>query len=50
MTRHSEKAELFVARETAANLPELARQMGRIDDHRAASQFVSAREFGEPPR
>ena len=45
MTRHSDKAELFVARETAADLPELARQMSRLDDHRAASHFF-AQEFG----
>jgi len=45
MTRHSEKAELFVAREIAADLPELARQMARIDDRRAASSYLTTQEF-----
>jgi Ti-type conjugative transfer relaxase TraA len=50
MTRHSEKAELFVAREIAPDLPELARQMARIDDRRAASSYLNAQEFsGEKP-
>ena len=47
MTRHSEKAELFVAREIAADLPELARQMARIDDRRAASSYLKTQEFSD---
>lgn len=39
LTRHREKAELFVARNTAPDVRELARQMARVDDRRAASQF-----------
>ncbi len=45
MTRHSEKAELFVARELAADLPQLARQMARMDDRRAASSYLTTPEF-----
>ena len=40
LTRHRDKTELFVARNTAEDVTELARQMGRVDDRRAASQFV----------
>jgi hypothetical protein len=39
LTRHRDKAELFVARDTAKDVRELARQMARVDDRRAASQF-----------
>ena len=39
LTRHRDKAELFVATNTAADLTQLARQMARVDDRRAASQF-----------
>jgi Ti-type conjugative transfer relaxase TraA len=39
MTRHRDKAALFVARNTAADVKQLARQMGRTDDRRAASVF-----------
>ena len=39
MTRHREKAELFVARNTAPDIDQLARQMARTDDRRAASMF-----------
>jgi len=39
MTRHRDKAALFVARNTAKDVKELARQMGRTDDRRAASMF-----------
>jgi hypothetical protein len=39
LTRHSEKTDLFVAKEVAANLSELARQMSRVDQRRAASYF-----------
>jgi Ti-type conjugative transfer relaxase TraA len=43
LTRHSEKTDLFVARETAADLPELVRQLARLDERRAATFFC------EPP-
>ena len=39
LTRHKDKAVLFVARNTAKDLRTLAHQMGRFDDRRAASQF-----------
>lgn len=39
LTRHREKAELFVSRDTAADLNELSWQMARLDDRRAASHF-----------
>jgi hypothetical protein len=39
LTRHRKDVSLFVATETARDLGQLARQMGRVDDCRAASQF-----------
>ena len=39
LTRHRENVTLFVATETASDLGRLARQMARVDDCRAASQF-----------
>ena len=39
LTRHRDKAELFVARNTARDVKQLARQMARTDDRRAASMF-----------
>ena len=39
LTRHRENVTLFVATRTARDLGQLARQMARIDDCRAASQF-----------
>src|SRR6185312_3247425 len=39
LTRHRDKAELFVATNTAADLQQLARQVARVDERRAASQF-----------
>ena len=39
LTRHRENIILFVATETASDLGRLARQMARVDDCRAASQF-----------
>ena len=39
LTRHRDKAELFVASNTARDVTQLARQMARVDDRRAASQF-----------
>jgi len=44
LTRHREKAELFVSRDTAADLPELAFQMARLDERRAASHFLEGNE------
>jgi Ti-type conjugative transfer relaxase TraA len=42
LTRHSSKTQLFVSRDTAASMVELASQMARIDDRRAASHFRQA--------
>jgi ATP-dependent exoDNAse (exonuclease V) alpha subunit len=39
LTRHRDKAELFVATNTAPDVSALARQMARVDERRAASQF-----------
>jgi Ti-type conjugative transfer relaxase TraA len=47
MTRHRDKAELFVARNTAADVKQLARQMGRTDDRRAASMFEIKRQAAQ---
>jgi Ti-type conjugative transfer relaxase TraA len=49
LTRHRDKAELFVARNTASDLKHLARQMARVDDRRAASSFIRP-GVGEPVR
>jgi Ti-type conjugative transfer relaxase TraA len=50
LTRHRDKAELFVARNTARDVRQLARQMARVDDRRAASHFyrVGADAEGHP--
>jgi Ti-type conjugative transfer relaxase TraA len=50
LSRHREKAELFVARTIAADLKTLARQMARVDDRRAASQFYHEGELPGPVR
>jgi hypothetical protein len=50
LSRHREKAELFVARQTAADLNDLARQMARRDERRAASQFFHGGEPAGPVR
>jgi Ti-type conjugative transfer relaxase TraA len=47
LTRHRENVALFVATETARDLGRLARQMARVDDTRAASQFYT-QENPEP--
>jgi hypothetical protein len=47
LTRHRDKAELFVATNTAKDVTQLARQMARVDDRRAAVQFGSVKE--RPP-
>jgi Ti-type conjugative transfer relaxase TraA len=39
LTRHRDKAAMFVATNTAPDLKQLARQMARVDDRRAASHF-----------
>jgi ATP-dependent exoDNAse (exonuclease V) alpha subunit len=49
LTRHRDKTELFVARNTAADVKQLARQMGRVDERRAASAFY-AKEYLGPVR
>ena len=50
LSRHREKAELFVARETARDVNDLARQMARRDERRAASQFFHGGEQSGPVR
>jgi Ti-type conjugative transfer relaxase TraA len=47
LTRHRDKAELFVATNTARDVTHLARQMARVDDRRAASQFHQGRAAQE---
>jgi Ti-type conjugative transfer relaxase TraA len=42
LTRHRDKAEVFVARNTAPTLKELARQMARVDNRKAASHYYQA--------
>jgi hypothetical protein len=46
LTRHRDKTALFVARNTAANVKELARQMGRVDDRRPATMFYHRQQVG----
>ena len=41
LTRHRDKTQLFVARNTAPDVKQLARQMARVDERRAASNFQS---------
>jgi hypothetical protein len=48
LTRHREKTELFVATNTAKDLRELARQMARTDERRAASMFHPAERIDVP--
>ena len=47
LTRHRDKAEVFVARNTAPDLKELARQMARVDNRKAASHYfqIGRRSF-----
>jgi len=42
LTRHRDTAEVFVARNTAPDLKELARQMARVDNRKAASHYFQA--------
>jgi Ti-type conjugative transfer relaxase TraA len=46
LTRHRDKTALFVARNTAADVKQLARQIGRVDDRRAASMFYAKQGIG----
>ena len=46
LTRHRDTTALFVARNTAADVKQLARQMGRVDDRRAASMFYHREQIG----
>lgn len=46
LSRHRDKAELFVARNTARDINQLARQMARTDDRRAASMFHHQQDIG----
>jgi hypothetical protein len=48
LTRHREKTELFVATNTAKDLRELARQMARTDERRAASMFHPTERIEAP--
>jgi Ti-type conjugative transfer relaxase TraA len=48
LTRHREKTELFVARNTAPDTKQLARQMARVDERRAASNFYPSPKCWEP--
>ena len=42
LTRHRDKAEVFVARNTAPTSKDLARQMARVDNRKAASHYYQA--------
>jgi hypothetical protein len=46
LTRHKDKTALFVARNTAKDLKELARQVSRSDETRAASMFYQPQPIG----
>jgi ATP-dependent exoDNAse (exonuclease V) alpha subunit len=46
LTRHRDKAELFVARNTAPDLKRLARQIARVDERRAALHFHEGADRG----
>jgi hypothetical protein len=50
LSRHRQKAELFVAREVARDVRQLARQMGRIEERRAASHFFVGGKAPGPVR
>jgi AAA domain/Relaxase/Mobilisation nuclease domain len=49
LSRHRDKAELFVATNTARDLTELARQMARTDERRAASMFHADQKLAPVP-
>jgi Ti-type conjugative transfer relaxase TraA len=46
LTRHKDKTELFVARSTAKDVKELAQQVSRSDETRAASMFYQQEPIG----
>ena len=48
LSRHRDKTELFVARDVARGLKDLAWQMARIEERRAASHFYQAGERRGP--
>jgi Ti-type conjugative transfer relaxase TraA len=48
LTRHRDATALFVARNTAEDVKQLARQMARVDDRRAASHFHTQGEEPAP--
>jgi Ti-type conjugative transfer relaxase TraA len=50
LTRHRDKAEMFVARNTAADPEQLARQMARVEERRAASNFFPANSYAPTNR
>ena len=50
LTRHRDETALFVARDTADDVKQLARQMARVDDRRAASRFHTQGEDLAPAR
>src|SRR3954454_5379020 len=49
MTRHRDKAAIFVARNTAKDVAQLARQMARTEDRRAASMFEPKQHIEQQP-
>jgi Ti-type conjugative transfer relaxase TraA len=49
LTRHRHDTKLFVATNTAKDAAILARQMGRTEERRAASQFHYRQEIAAPP-
>lgn len=49
LTRHRDKTEIFVARNTAKDLDTLARQMARTDERRAASMFHPEQKLDPVP-
>ncbi len=50
LTRHRDKAELFVGRDVAADVKQLARQMARVDNRRAASHYHQVSAEAAPVR
>jgi ATP-dependent exoDNAse (exonuclease V) alpha subunit len=49
LTRHREETAIFVARNTAKDLATLAKQIGRPDDRRAATQFYCQDDIAPVP-
>ena len=46
LSRHRDRMTLFVAKAAAADISQLAKQMARRDERRAASHFVADRDLG----